>query len=138
MHRPTLESGTLKSVAHVVSATSILFCIHGLFTDYELFSVIFAGFDLLHGVYLVGIIVAIITSISLMFGWPKIEYVCMSISVWMYALIFMFSALVTSLHSPIIVICFGLAMINVVLATHIKKGEIDGEKDISGSPESAD
>lgn len=138
MHQPTRASSSLRAVAHTVSLTTVLFCLHGIFTDYELFTVMWAGFDLFIGVYTFGIIVAVVTSISLLLGWPRLEYACMSISIWLYALVFLFSALVTSLHSPIIVISFGLAIVNVVLATHIKKEEIDGEEDTGSNAESED
>lgn len=138
MHQPTMASSTLRSVAHTVSITSVLFCLHGIIQDYELFSVIVHGFDLFFAVYGFGIFVGLLTSLALIMKWPKVEYMCMSMSIWMYALIFMFSALVTSLHSPIIVICLGMALLNAVLATHIKKREIDGEEDIGGLPTSKD
>ena len=139
MHQPTLASGSLRGVAHTTSAASIIFCLHGMFVRYELFSVIVAGFDLLNAVYLFGIVLAVTTTLALIFKMPRVEYACMSMSIWIYALLLMFSALVTSLHSPAIVICFILTMLNVVLATHIKKGEIDEpEKDLGSDTKTED
>lgn len=134
MHQGTMASDSLRSVAQTVSATSILFCIHGIVTDYELFSVIVHGIDVFTVVYTFGIVTAILTLLALIMKWPRVEYACMSLSIWMYALICMFSALVTSLHSPIIVICLGMALINAVLATYIKKGHFDGQEDFGGIP----
>lgn len=134
MHQGTMASDSLRGVAQTVSAMSILFCIHGIVTDYELFSVIVHGIDIFTGVYTFGIVNAILTLLALIMEWPRVEYACMSLSIWMYALIGMFSALVTSLHSPIIVICLGMALINAVLATYIKRGHFDGQEDFGGIP----
>lgn len=134
MHKGTMASDSLRGVAQTVSATSILFCVHGIATDYELFSVIWHGFDLFFAVYGFGILIAVISLVALAMKWPKVEYASMSLSIWLYALICMFSALVTSLHSPVIVICLSFALIYAVLATHIKKGEIDGQENIGGLP----
>lgn len=134
MHQGTMASDSLRSVAQTVSVTSILFCIHGIVTDYELFSVIVHGIDVFTVVYTFGIVTAILTLLALTMKWPRVEYACMSSSIWMYALICMFAALVTSLHSHVIVICLSFALIYAVLATYIKKGEIDGQEDIGGLP----
>lgn len=134
MHQGTMASDSLRGVAQTVSVTSILFCIHGIVTDYELFNVIVHGIDVFTVVYTFGIITAILTLLALIMKWPRVEYACMSLSIWMYALICMFSALVTSLHSPIIVICLGMALIYAVLATYIKRGHFDGQEDFGGIP----
>lgn len=134
MHQGTMASDSLRSVAQTVSATSILFCLHGIATDYELFNVIWHGFDLFFAVYGFGILIAVICLIALAMKWPRVEYVSMSLSIWMYALICMFSALVTSLQSPVIVISLGFALIYAVLATYIKKGHFDGQEDFGGIP----
>lgn len=134
MHQGTMASDALRGVAQTVSVTSMLFCIHGIVTDYELFSVIVHGIDIFTVVYTFGIVNAILTLLALIMEWPRVEYASMSLSIWMYALLGMFAALVTSLHSPIIVICLGMALINALLATYIKRGHFDGQEDFGGIP----
>lgn len=134
MHKGTMASDTMRSVAYTTAATSMLVCLHGIFTDHELFYVIVGGFDLFLPLYGFGMAIALLTMVALYKKWPQVEYASLFTSIWFYALICMFAAVVTSLHSPLVVVCFSLTMLNTILATYIKKGEIDGEEDIGGLP----
>ena len=137
MHKGTPASDSMRSIAVTVSATSILLSVHGLLTDSELFFVLLGGVDLFVVVYAIGIIISLVILIALWKRNPQAEYVGMVASTWFYTLLCLFLSVVTYLHSPLIVICFGIAMINAILAAYIKKGKINGEENIGGSATAA-
>lgn len=138
MHRGTPASDSMRSIAVTVSSMSILLSAHGLLTDSELFFVLLAGVDLFVIFYAVGIIIALVVLIALWKKNPQAEYIGMVMATWFYTLLCLFLAVVTYLHSPLIVICFGIAMINAILAAYIKKGKINGEEDFSSSAPTED
>lgn len=133
MHRGTPASDSMRSIATTVSAMSILMSIHGILTDSEVFSVVLSGIDLFTGVYVFGIIISFMILYGLHRKSPAIEYAGMLLATWFYTLLCLFLAVVTYLHSPIIVVCFGIATINAILAAYVKKGKINGEEDFSSS-----
>jgi len=128
----------MKSIAVTVSAMSILLSVHGLFTDSELFFVLLGGIDLFVAVYAIGIIISVVIIAALLMKKPEMEYIGMIMATWFYTLLCLFLSVVTYLHSPLIVICFGIAMINAILAAYIKKGKINGEEDFSSSAPTED
>lgn len=138
MHRGTPASDSMKSIATTVSLMSILLSVHGMLTDSEVFFVVVAGVDLFSGVYGLGIIISLMILYGLYRKSPAIEYTGMLLATWFYTLLCLFLAVVTYLHSPIIVVCFGIATINAILAAYIKKGKINGEEDPGGGTETED
>lgn len=132
MHQGTPASDSMRSIATTVSVMSIMLSLHGIFTGSELLMVA-SGFNLFLVLYLLGIAISLLILISLWKRLPGLEYVGMVLATWFYTLFCLFLAVVTYLHSPVIVLCFGIAVINAILAAYIKRGKINGKENFSSS-----
>lgn len=131
MHRPEPESVLARTIAVVISIMSILFCLQGIWTEYELFIVLFFGIDVFTGVYIVGIIASVALLIGIWRRNTTVELWGLMFATWLYAFIGLFTLTVSYLQSPFIVVCLMLAALNGALVAYVKERRIADEKNLS-------
>lgn len=122
MHRGTPSSDAMRNIGITAALMSLFMSLQGLIINSETFFVLFLGFDLFTLFYFIGIVIALLVLYGIFRRSPRVEYFGLVMSTWFYTFLCLFLAGVLYFQTTIIVLCFGIAVINAILANYIKKG----------------